>query len=102
MSETLDNSNGPETRTRNLAERVKSLKLSANGGPPPRSSRLPWVLCLLLLITTVAFAARSFMGGTTSPHEQTKPTDPGQTAASGDVVLENKGYIVPAHQIQVS
>ena len=102
MNESLDNSNGPETRTRNLAERVKSLKLSANSGSPPRSTRLPWVLCVLLLITTVAFAARSFLGGSSKPAEPEAPLASTQTAGSGAVVLENKGYIIPAHQIQVS
>src|SRR5262245_30742138 len=102
MSE-LDNTPNSETRdrTRNLADRVRSLKLPANGGAA-RGGRLPWVLCVLLLITTVAFAARSFMGGPSPATESKPPADPGRTADSGDVVLENKGYIIPAHQIQVS
>jgi multidrug resistance efflux pump len=87
-------------RKRNLAERVRSLKLGEGGGRTPRGSRLPWVLCAILLLTTLVFAVISFRGP--QKPDEPPPADSGKVAGSGDVVLESKGYIIPAHQIQVS
>jgi multidrug resistance efflux pump len=107
MPETLDE---PLT----LEDRVQALRLPDKVDLPARSGGgwLPWALCLLLALTTVSLAARS--GSTPSvPHEQVAASTPGETpsaasstprpaAAAGTVVLESKGYIIPAHQIQVS
>jgi HlyD family secretion protein len=104
MSETIDNRPGPDMRDGrpgNLAERVRSLKLSDTGSPGrARPSRLPWVLCFLLLVSTLTFAVLAFRKPVPKPTEL--PPDPGKVAETGDVVLESKGYIIPAHQIQVS
>lgn len=96
----------PENRERNgaLSDRVQSLRLgNVGGGRAP--SKLPWVLCFLLLASTVTFGVRAF---STKPPEGDKgpggKDGPGgkQRASSEDVALQSKGYIIPAHQIQVS
>jgi multidrug resistance efflux pump len=89
-----------------LADRVRSLRLpSQMTAGRPRGSRLPWVLCGLLLLTSAAFGYRAFTAGRSSPDAAVKAAsgaDSDAVAGSGDVVLESKGYIIPAHQIQVS
>lgn len=105
MSDRKDN-HEPATSTRlgdsgTLSDRVRALRLPERMNPNVgRRSRLPWILCILLLITTVIFGVRAFgkPGGETKKPEETSST----TADSGDTVLESKGYIIPAHQIQVS
>jgi multidrug resistance efflux pump len=63
------------------------------------------VLCVLFGLAAGVLAVR---GGRPADAgkvpEGNKPTSlvTDQTAASGDVVLEAKGYIIPAHQVQVS
>jgi multidrug resistance efflux pump len=99
-----------------LSTKVKSLRLSdsaVRGGAG--SSKLPWLLCLLLAGSTAYFAWRVY--GT--PAELTPANEanvaaagsgaqPGATAARsesarpGGVVLLSTGYVVPAHQILVS
>jgi HlyD family secretion protein len=96
---------GAGTRSRqNLSERVRSLRL---GETPTKSAGsrggfLPWALCIFFALAAVAFGAKAFW----SPAASTDgPTTPGTSAVSGgseDVVLEAKGYVIPAHQIQVS
>jgi HlyD family secretion protein len=117
----------PETIVPNasLRERVQSLRLPerVDSGRGGRGGWLPWALCLLLAASTTSLAARVY----TAP-----PGEPAKTAAAntqqaapktdttpvvatnnqspatsnkpapGAVVLESKGYIIPAHQIQVS
>lgn len=88
-----------------LSDKVRSLRITA---PPPRqrSSVFPWLLCLVLAGSTGYLAFMQY--GT-----QQRPVDPPRvqpsaaaptqsTAASGDVVVLSKGYIVPTHQILVS
>src|SRR5438067_1470387 len=116
----------PETiaSAASLRERVQSLRLPerVDSGRGGRSGWLPWALCLLLAASTASLAARVY---TAPPHEPTQPgpvhsqqpaprtdatpaaTDKATSAtntkpAAGAVVLESKGYIIPAHQIQVS
>jgi multidrug resistance efflux pump len=93
-----------------LSDRVRSLRLSDQGqhSGGSKSSVLPWVLCGVLLIVAAALGYRAYrvtpadsQADTSSP----KPASSSYTAdvaKSGDVVLEQKGYIIPAHQIQVS
>ena len=91
--------NGPAS----LRDRVRSLRL------PERSSQgsgpgvwLPWVLCGLLLGTTGVFAFKVFRQPESPSAAPSVPGVRGEAADSGDVVLESKGYIIAAHQVQVS
>jgi multidrug resistance efflux pump len=97
-----------------LSERVRSLRLPVEGGGGRRRPAiLPWVVCAILLFTTTAFGYRAYRVGMLTPasidaprqdHDATSvaPTGPAPVAASGEVVLQAKGYVVPAHQVQVS
>jgi multidrug resistance efflux pump len=111
--------------TASLRERVQSLRLpervdSSRGG---RGGWLPWALCLLLGASTASLAARVYMAppgepakAGAVPTQQAAPkTDAtpasaadkaapatGKKPGAGEVVLESKGYIIAAHQIQVS
>lgn len=106
-----------------LSERVKGLRLgtqlegkkSGGGG----SAWLPWTLCLLMGITWASFGIRAYTSGglkgllgqtpsttaASAPGEGTKVQKPstkaGPAAAPGELVLEVKGYMIAAHQIQV-
>jgi multidrug resistance efflux pump len=98
-----------------LGDRVRSLRLH-DTGPAPGEARgrpLPWVLCLVLLVTTVAFGYRAYRmpaaDGTPAAGDVSKPagtqsagTTAAPTASGGDVVLPAKGYVIPAHKVQVS
>jgi HlyD family secretion protein len=94
-----------------LSERVRSLQL------PPQIAeghsfghRLAWILCLLLACSTGWLAYLHFYAPTiaappvTAKSRTPLKTAPGPavTASSGNVVLEAKGYVIPAHQILVS
>jgi multidrug resistance efflux pump len=88
-----------------LSDRVRSLRLAER--PAARGVRggfLPWALAVVLLLTTVVFGLKAFRAPPAA--EGAAPADTGRVAAaapgSGDVVLEAKGYVVAAHQIQVS
>jgi multidrug resistance efflux pump len=85
-----------------LADRVRSLRLPSQA--PTRGSRLPWILCGILLLTSVGFGFLAFTAGWAPNAEAAKPAgkEADAVAGSGEVVLESKGYIIPAHQIQVS
>src|SRR5262245_60318616 len=100
-----------------LSDRVRSLSLANRpGSAATRTSVLPWLLCGLLLLTTAAFGYRTYRlspsgepSGTTDQAPAAAGSSTGAptsgataVAASGDVVLESKGYAIPAHQIQVS
>jgi HlyD family secretion protein len=87
-----------------LSDRVRSLRLSERSSAG-RGGKLPWVLCVLLLGSTLAFGFQAFR----RPSDAAKGKPAAEAAAvsgpragSGDVVLQAKGYIIPAHQIQVS
>src|SRR5262249_26536813 len=98
-----------------LGDRVRSLRLSGAGpgGGRARGSALAWVLCAVLLFTTTLFGYRAYR---LSPADSAAPVETDSTkdsagggpsvtpslAGSGAVALEQKGYVVPAHQIQVS
>jgi HlyD family secretion protein len=85
-----------------LSDRVQSLRLPPSGGTG-NTSKLPWVLCVLLLASTLTFGFQAFR----KPLPQTKPEGgPPKVlkndADSGDIVLQAKGYIIPAHTILVA
>jgi multidrug resistance efflux pump len=109
-------STGEADRTRadnngasSLSDRVRSLRLSEGGAgrasAPGRT--FPWVLCSVLLLTSIAFGYRAYRTAPTAPssadvpHNST-PAAAVPTATTGDVVLQAKGYVIPAHQVQVS
>lgn len=100
-----------------LSEKVQSLRLSESAPTEASgSSKLAWFLCLVLACSTGYFAwyahrTASALTAQIDAHKSRPdsaalpPADPGassQPAAKGGVVLESKGYIVPAHQILVS
>jgi multidrug resistance efflux pump len=107
-----------------LRDRVESLRLPSEVDDPRRASRsswLPWALCLLLAAGTASLAWRVYTGrvtgekapaGTTAapaaasaaPSQQPVQSGqpPGAPVAAGALVLESKGYIIPAHLISVS
>jgi multidrug resistance efflux pump len=112
------NSIGEPARTRpdgngttSLSDRVRSLRLAEGGGRTAAPGRaLPWVFCGVLLLTTVAFGYRAYRlapapappSGETARPEATPGTAAAPVAATGDVVLQAKGYVIPAHQVQLS
>jgi HlyD family secretion protein len=118
MSEVANNHPAPEPsslppapdRAASLSERVRSLRLPEHVSKPrPKGSALPWVLCVLFALSTAGLGVYAFSprtGDAPGPSAEapavTSAGGSGLVAAAGDVVLESKGYIIPAHQIQVS
>jgi multidrug resistance efflux pump len=101
-----------ENGAASLNERVRSLRLAGKPTAPPRTAILPWALCVILLLTTSAFGYRAYRVGSLAPAPASistdepppvpEPTTSAPVASSGEVVLQAKGYVVPAHQVQVS
>src|SRR5437870_1605114 len=99
-----------------LSDRVRSLRLSEQqGSRPTRTSYLPWAVATVLLLTTVAFGYRAYrvdgaLGnreeGRAPGHDakktETESSAETSVAASGEVVLQAKGYVVPISLVQVS
>ncbi len=100
-----------------LQDRVQALRLPDKVDKPQSgSSWLPWALCLLLALATVSLATRTLNAPASSSRQPAglgAPEDTGAlasptrassapAAAAGTTVLESKGYIIAAHQIQVS
>jgi multidrug resistance efflux pump len=107
-----------------LGDRVRALRLGDQlAGSKTRGSTgtwIPWALCFLMGITWASFAVRSYSQGgfraiigsavpadtsqsgppTTTTDAKDRPTT--GTATPNDLVLEVKGYVIAAHQIQVS
>jgi HlyD family secretion protein len=114
MSEVDNNHTAPaptSDRPASLSERVRSLRLPEHVSKPrPKtSSTLPWVLCALFALSTAGLGVYAFTPRTAdAPSDSTEgsatklSTGSASQASSGDVALESKGYIIPAHQIQVS
>jgi multidrug resistance efflux pump len=104
----------PDPADEQLRERVRSLRLppeTARGSSFGRS--MMWLAILLLLGGGGAWLYLHYTktaNPTTTKEIATKPTSPIKpapvaaptTASSGQVALEAKGYIIPAHQILVS
>jgi multidrug resistance efflux pump len=103
-------------RNGSLSDRVRSLRLGerASGPARGRGSVLPWGLCAIFLLTALALGYRTYRlspagGGTDARPPESAATAPtpattttGSVASSGEVALQAKGYVIPAHQIQVS
>ncbi len=102
--------------TPSLGDRVRSLRLPSNTGAGRSRAgggSLGWVLAVVLLFTTVLFAYRAYRmapavapaapaPATTEVTTTSASTSSDPVAASGDVVLQAKGYVIPAHQVQLS
>ena len=95
----------------NLSDRVRSLRLPEQAVARPRGSSLPWLLCLVLVGVAGWLGYRELNREPTpqpsvvssSPVETQRTATPSvATAVEGDVALESKGYIIPAHQILVT
>lgn len=87
-----------------LTRQVKALRLPPElvAGRPPRAW-LPWTLCAVLAVSTGVLAVMAATGSRSDSPRKADVPPAGLTATSGgDVALEAKGYIIPAHQIQVS
>ena len=90
-------------RVSRLTRQVKALRL-----PPdleagrPRRAWLPWVLVALFGASTAFLAFRSVSPREDAPKRSDVPPAGPTAVSGGDVALEAKGYLIPAHQIQVS
>jgi multidrug resistance efflux pump len=101
-----NNDNKPGT----LSDRVRSLRLPETMiDRVPRRNWLPWVLCLVFLITSGYFAYEAYSRPAPPPiPEDLKPVTSSEKggsaemASSGEVALESKGWIIPVHRIQIS
>lgn len=101
-----------------MRDRVAMLRLPEKTSSASLSQRVPWLPWALCLLSSFAAVSLSLRGGTpvaTSVPMATPPTGatsaptpstpgpaPGPALRPGETVLESKGYIVPAHQIQIS
>lgn len=92
-----DGANGPGS----LRDRVRSLRLPESSAAASHNTWLPWTLCAIFGLSTLVLAMRGSKPAAT-PDVARAPATTDTVASSGDVVLESKGYIIPAHQIQVS
>src|SRR4051794_12070519 len=112
-----------ESPSVSLRDRVEALRLPSRVDDPRAGGGrawLPWVLCLLLAGATVSMAMRTPKApepaaGAAAPQAgsgdrapapaaaEAGPREAGKPAvAAGAVALEAKGYLIPAHQLQVS
>jgi multidrug resistance efflux pump len=98
-----------------LSDRVRSLRLKAGGpGVRPRSAWLPWGLTVISLATAVVLGWRAYLvspAGAVPSEQATSSEDRSSVAqtiattsapAAGEVALDSKGYVIAAHQIQLS
>jgi multidrug resistance efflux pump len=99
-----------------LRDRVQSLRLAAGGGSGrPRSAYLPWIITTIAVAAAVVFGLRAYLlaPAETASTEQAPGSGDNKTAAMaapgvtdttppGTVVLDSKGYVIAAHQIQLS
>jgi multidrug resistance efflux pump len=98
-----------------LSKKVQSLRISdAAVYDRSGSSKLAWFLCLVLACSTGYFAWRVYgvpveqsaedgaALGSTGPVSPADSSTQPESTKPGGVVLDSKGYVVPAHQILVS
>src|SRR5207244_3197986 len=91
-------------------DRVRSLRLPDQPRQPARrGSWMPWTLSLVLAASTGVLAYQAWHRPEAAESQPTEKAPVSSSlpssstaAASGEVVLESKGNIVPVHQIQVS
>jgi multidrug resistance efflux pump len=116
---TPPSADGAANGAASLSDRVRSLRLAGRAGAParPRSAAVPWGLSAILLAVTLLLAYRSYRlspapdqagrpaesaaAQNSSPTSNPSPSS-SAVASSGELALKSKGYIIPAHQIQVS
>jgi multidrug resistance efflux pump len=111
----------PVKGSASLTDRVRSLSLPAEAAPGILRRKSLWALVVLLAAGAAAgwwWLAETQGGGNQSDGARAAPasgsssaataTDPAQPAGDppvaeiGEVTLESKGYIIPAHQILIS
>ena len=115
-----------------LSDRVRSLRLVKPGSSAakPRSAWLPWGLTAIAMATAAAFGWRAYrlapaganpaaeqsadgesgdagktgagLSSSAAPSDRATSNATAPAAAVGDVVLDSKGYLIAAHQIQLS
>jgi HlyD family secretion protein len=95
-----------------LSDRVRSLRLaeSPGGKRGSRAGFIPWAGCAVLLLTTLVFGLKAFRAppaaeadSAGAPARATdSPGTPPPAAPAGEVLLEARGYVIAAHQIQIS
>jgi multidrug resistance efflux pump len=97
-----------------LSDRVRSLRLKEKTAPARAGfAWLPWTLCALFAVAAGVMAYLAYgrwetqrSSESSAAQESTRSTETSkndyQTASSGEMVLERKGYVIPAHQILVS
>lgn len=112
---------GNDTSRSGLSDRVRSLRLSGRDAATGSRTRwLPWIISFVLLLTTTAFGYRAYRvgalprtdaAGDPPPSKVEKAPPPvsggsggtaGSVAATGEVVLQSKGYVIPISLVQVS
>ena len=85
-----------------LSDRVQSLRLPERGSVGGQNM-LPWVICVVLLGSTMVFGYQAFRKASLPPDtSKGTPKVGNKDADSGDIVLQAKGYIIPAHTILVA
>jgi HlyD family secretion protein len=119
-------SNGGGVATPSLRERVKDLQLdtainASKKGSGGGFSWLPWLLCTFLALSWAGVGIKSYKQKATDPGAlpagvklepvtssssgSTNTSSSGGSAGStntNEVVLQRKGYLIPAHQISIS
>ena len=102
-----DNHDNRESPRASLRDRVQLLRLPPEVEADAARSRvwIPWTLFALAALSTTALGLRAAFGPGNIETKESKPAltaaETDAIASSGEVVLESKGYIIPAHQIQV-
>ncbi len=102
----------PDNDNDELSQRVRSLRLPQHAGSGGSTGgRVGWILCLLLAGSTAVLGYLLYVERMTPAPKQAEQAQPNTppargpseaTASSGNVALEAKGHIIPAHQILVS
>src|SRR5579864_3150905 len=86
-----------------LGDRVRSLRLGDKGKGGVRANKLPWALAAVFFVAASAFGYMAYARKPAAPDNSGgSGASTTGTATSGDVVLESKGYVIAAHQIQIS
>ncbi len=106
---------GTAPRNGTLSDRVRSLRLSDRTaqGRGQRGHLIPWTLAGVFFLAALAFGYRAYRmvpevimaPNAEMSNNATTPvggTASKEVAATGEVVLESKGYIIAMHQIQIS